>query len=174
VSTYTQILYHIAFSSKDREQCLAKKDRPELYRYVWGIVKNNRSHLYRINGIEDPVHILSGLHPSVSLADFVKDIKVGSSSWIKKEKLFPQFSHWQDGYGAFTSSVSDKDAVIEYIKNQWEHHKKVSFQNEYRKLLEDAGIEFDEIPPVDLTLLSDPPRGRVGGGFISTGSALGL
>ena len=74
----------------------------------------------------------------------MKDIKVGASSWIKHEKIFPRFSHWQEGYGAFTLSIREKDTVIEYIKNQEEHHRKVSFRDEFRKLLEEAGIEFDE------------------------------
>ena len=90
------------------------------------------------------MHILSGLHPTVSLADFVKDIKVAGSGWIKRQRLFPRFSHWQEGYGAFTLSIAEKNAVIEYIKNQQEHHKKLSFRDEFRKLLEEAGIEFDE------------------------------
>ncbi len=90
------------------------------------------------------MHILSGLHPSVSLADFVKDIKVGGSAWIKQQRVFPRFSHWQEGYGAFTLSIREKNAVIEYIKNQEEHHKKLSFRDEFRQLLEEAGIEFDE------------------------------
>jgi len=144
VSTFTQILYHIVFSTKDREKCLSEDRRPDLYRYVWGIVKNNNTHLYRINGTEDHVHILSGLHPSVSLADFVKDIKLGGSGWIKQQRVFPRFSHWQEGYGAFTLSIREKNAVIEYIKNQEEHHKKLSFRDEFRKLLDEAGIEFDE------------------------------
>jgi len=93
MSTYTQILYHIVFSTMNREACLSEERRPDLYRYVWGIIKNNHTHLYRINGTEDHVHILSGLHPSVSLADFVKDIKVGTSNWIKQKKLFLRFSH---------------------------------------------------------------------------------
>jgi putative transposase len=144
MSTYTQILYHIVFSTKDRTPCLAAERRPDLFRYVWGIIKNRDTHLYRINAMDDHVHILSGLHPSIALADFVKDIKLGASSWIKEESAFPNFTHWQEGYGAFTLAIKEKDAVIEYIRNQEEHHQKVSFQDELRKLLEEAGIEFDE------------------------------
>jgi len=126
MSTYTQILYHIVFSTINREVCLSEARRPDLYRYVLGIIKNNHTQLYRINGTEDHVHLLSRLHPRVSLADFVKDIKVGTSNWIKQKKLFLRFSHWQEGYGAFTLSIREKDAVIEYIKNQEEHHKEGS------------------------------------------------
>jgi len=144
MSTYTQICYHIVFSTKDREPVLKADRREELFRYVWGILKNRQSHLYRINGMEDHLHILTSLHPTVSLADLVKDLKAGSSWWIKENSVFRMFSHWQDGYAAFTHSKTEIDALIEYIKGQQEHHHKTSFADEYRKLLLEAGIEFDE------------------------------
>jgi len=78
------------------------------------------------------------------LADLIKDIKTATSSWIKKERVFPEFTHWQDGYGAFTVSHSDKDTVIEYIKDQEEHHKQISFQDELREFLIKHEIQFDE------------------------------
>ena len=110
---------------------------------MWGIVKNNRSHLYRINGIEDHVHLVTSLHPTVRLADFIKDLKTGSSKWIKEERLFSEFDHWQDGYAAFTHSIGEKNALIEYVKNQEEHHRIRSFTEELIRLLEEAGIEYD-------------------------------
>jgi len=115
-----------------------------LFRYTWGIIKNHEGHAFRLNGVEDHVHILTSLHPSVCLADLVKDIKTGSAKWINENKVFPQFDHWQEGYGAFTHSIREKAALIEYIKNQEEHHRRVDFLTEYRKLLRDTGIEFDE------------------------------
>jgi len=144
VSTYTQICYHIVFSTKNREPVLAAGARPELFRYIWGIVNARRTHLYRINGTTDHVHILSNLHPSCALADFVKDIKVASSLWIKEQHVFPGFTNWQAGYGAFTHNRSDQDHLIEYIKAQEPHHKTVSFLDELRQLLVEAGIEFEE------------------------------
>jgi REP element-mobilizing transposase RayT len=117
MATYTQIIYHIVFATKHRERVLAEPRREDLFRYMWGIVKNHDCHLLRLNGVEDHVHILTSLHPTVALADFVKAIKTGSSKWIKEENVFPQFSHWQDGYGAFTHSVREKDGLIEYIKD---------------------------------------------------------
>jgi REP element-mobilizing transposase RayT len=111
---------------------------------MWGVIKNKKSHLYRINGVEDHVHILSSLHPTVTLADFIKDIKVSSSKWIKEDGVFPGFTGWQDGYGAFTHSWPEKGALIEYVKDQKNHHATVSFRDEYRRLLEEAGIKFDE------------------------------
>jgi putative transposase len=144
MSTYTQIIYHIVFATKDRSSVLKAEKRDDLYRYIWGIVQRLNGHLYRINGVEDHVHILTNLHPTTCLADFVKEIKTGSSKWIRENDIFPGFSHWQDGYAAFTHSVSDKASLIEYIKNQVEHHRKKTFMEEYRELLAAAGIELDE------------------------------
>ena len=144
VSTYTHILYHIVFATKKRNPALTADRRQDLFRYIWGIIKNKKSHLYRLNGVEDHLHILTSLHPSVSLADFVKDIKVASSVWIQREGLFPEFTRWQEGYGAFTLSLREKDRVIEYIKGQEEHHARISYLDELRGLLKEAGVEFDE------------------------------
>ncbi len=96
-----------------------------------------------MNGVEDHIHILASLHPSVCLADLVKDIKTGSSKWIKEKNFFPAFSNWQDGYAAFSQSFEDKDALIEYIKNQEEHHRVHSFTEELIRRLDEAGIEYD-------------------------------
>ena len=144
MSTFTQIYYHIVFSTKNREPALKAEGRQELFRYIWGILKNKQCHLYRINGVRDHLHLLTSLHPTVSLADLVKDIKLATSAWIKESGAFPNFTHWQDGYGAFTHSHAEKDRIIEYIKSQEEHHKRVSFHDELRKLLVGAGVEFDE------------------------------
>ena len=121
-----------------------RKHRKEFFRYTWGIVRNKDSHLYRINAVEDHVHILTSVHPSVALADFVKDIKVATSVWIKEKGLFPGFQGWQEGYGGFTASHAEKDSLIEYIKNQQEHHRVKSFVEELREMFVEAGVEFDE------------------------------
>ena len=144
MATYTQIIYHIVFATKNRERVLDKPCREDLFRYVWGIVKNHDCQLFRLNGVEDHVHILTSLHPTVAMADLVKAVKTGSAKWIKENGVFPQFSHWQEGYGAFTHSVREKDVLIEYTKNQEEHHRRVDFSDEYRKLLREADVEFDE------------------------------
>ena len=144
MSTYTQILYQIVFSTKKRRKCLLPENQDTLYRYIWGIIKNHKCHLYRINGIEDHIHILTSIHPSVSLADLVKDIKVASSKWIKEENIFPTFKSWQTGYGAFTYSIGEKNNLIEYVKNQKKHHRKLSFKEELIILLKEHKIDFDE------------------------------
>ena len=101
-------------------------------------------HLYRINGVSDHLHIVTHLHPSVALANLIKDIKLASDSYILKEKLFPDFHGWQDGYGAFTYSIKDKNYLIEYVKNQEVHHRTKTFREEFIELLKEHGIEFDE------------------------------
>jgi putative transposase len=144
MSTYTQILYQIVFGTKNKEQTLTKNNRDELFKYIWGILKNNKCHLYRINGVEDHIHIFTHLHPTIALSALVKDIKVSSSLYIKEQHLFNYFTNWQEGYGAFTYSIQEKDRLIEYVKNQEEHHKTKSFTEEYIDLLNEHGIEFDE------------------------------
>ena len=144
MSTFTQILYQIVFSTKNRENTLIKTNREELYKYIWGILKNKNCHLYQIGGISDHIHIVTHLHPSVALASLVKDIKLASSDHIKSQHLFPLFSGWQTGYGAFTYSFKDRDRLINYVKNQEDHHKEKPFRDELIALLEEHEIEFDE------------------------------
>mgnify|MGYP001138403601 CR=1 FL=1 len=115
-----------------------------LYRFIWLILKNKNCHLYRIGGIEDHIHIITHIHPTLAVAELVKDIKLAASSFIKRESLFLNFTGWQEGYGAFTYSISAKNNLIEYVKNQKEHHKKKSFKEEYIKLLEEHGIPYNE------------------------------
>jgi REP element-mobilizing transposase RayT len=144
MSTYTQILYHIVFATKNRKPALQKEHRDDLYKYIWGIIEKRNSHLYRIGGIEDHVHILCSLHPSIALADLIKEIKVATSGWIKSNNAFPEFSNWQVGYGAFTCSAKSKDRIVEYIKGQELHHAKESSPNELKRLLTEANIEYDK------------------------------
>jgi putative transposase len=109
-----------------------------------GIIKKKGCHLYRINGMEDHIHILSDLHPSVALADYIRDIKASSTLWMKTQPEFRGFKGWAEGYAALTYANSDKDKVIAYIKNQQEHHKKTTFIEEYRQLLLEHDISIDE------------------------------
>ena len=144
MSNYTQIMYQIVFSTKYRERTLVKEERPELFKDIWGILKNKKCHLYRINGVEDHIHIVTSVHPTVALSNLIKDIKLGSTSFIKEKGIFPQFGGWQDGYSAFTYHISAKDNLIEYVKNQEEHHKTKTFKEELIELLKEHGVEYDE------------------------------
>jgi REP element-mobilizing transposase RayT len=144
MSAYRQILYHIVFRTKYNEKAINKVHASELYKYIWGIIKNKKCVLFRINGMEDHIHILSDLHPSIALADFIKDIKVSSSKWIKESGLFPNFRGWGVKYCALTYSYKEREHIINYIKNQQEHHKNESFQDEVRRLFKEHGISLDE------------------------------
>jgi len=144
MSTYTQILYQIVFSTKYRERTLTRERRPDLFKFIWGILKNKKCHLYQIGGIEDHLHIITSIHPSIALATLVKDIKLGSTSFIKEEKIFQHFNGWQDGYAAFTYSIEAKDKLIEYVKNQEAHHHKKTFKEELMEVLHEHGVVYDE------------------------------
>lgn len=144
MSTYTKLIYQIVFSTKNRRPVLQKEKREELFKYIWGTLKNKKCHLYRINGVKDHMHIVTHVHPTQSISGLVKDIKISSSNFIKSKNLFLGFEGWQAGYGAFTYKVDAIDYLIEYVKNQEVHHKKVSYQEELIALLKEHKIEFDE------------------------------
>jgi REP element-mobilizing transposase RayT len=143
MSTHTSIIYHVIWTPFKRNPIMKKDARRELYNYIFGILKNKNCHVYRINGVEDHLHLAFSLHPSVSLASLIKDIKLASNQMIKSSGLFEGFEGWQEGYAAFTHSYSSLDTLVNYIKNQEEHHKKVSFKEEYLQLLKEHGVEFD-------------------------------
>ena len=142
--SYRQILYHIVFRTKYGKSCLVEEFSSELYAYITGIIKNKNCFHYQINGIEDHIHILSDLHPSIALADYLRDIKTSSSIWLKQTGKFPEFEGWADGYAALTYGWKDKDVIVNYIKNQKKHHKSENFEDELRRLLKEFGIEVNE------------------------------
>jgi REP element-mobilizing transposase RayT len=144
MSTYTQILYHIVFATKGRLPVLSDSRRDDLFRYINGVIKNSHCKPVWTNGVKEHIHSLLSVHPTVALADLLKGIKVASSTWIKEDKVFPNFAGWQEGYGAFTHSLREQPELIAYLKRQEEHHRKVTFEEGYRKLLLDAGIKIDE------------------------------
>ncbi|GHT17111.1 transposase [Bacteroidia bacterium] len=142
--SYTQLIYHIVIRTKCSQPTIPNEQSEELYRYIWGIIKNKKSFLYRINGMPDHIHILVGLHATLSLSDFMKELKTSTNFWMKSSGKFPDFEAWGEKYAAFTCFYQGKEAVIEYIKNQREHHKTVDFKDEYRSLIKENGITIDE------------------------------
>lgn len=144
MSTHTQILYHIVFATKNRKPTIEKSQKKRLFGYIFQLLTNKKCHLYRINGVEDHIHILTHIHPTISISALVKDIKVSTSIFLKKELIFKNFDGWQEGYGAFSEAIKSKDRLINYIKNQEKHHEKKSFFDEYKALLEEHEIVFDE------------------------------
>lgn len=139
------VLVHIVFSTKNRQPFL---HRPELRQvmesYIVGTLRNLQCHSLITGVVEDHVHILSQLHRTMSISDLVQEIKTSSSRRIKEEHASLRDFHWQNGYGAFSVSQSNVDAVRHYIATQEEHHRTRTFQEEFRLLLERHGLEFDE------------------------------
>ena len=141
-NTYTQFNMHIVFSVKNRENFLSDKIRPELFKYIHGIINNKKHYSLAVNGYKDHVHIFFEYNPSFSVSDLIRDIKTSSSNWLNSQGILAGKFNWQEGYGGFSYSKSQRDTVIKYIMTQEEHHKGKSFQEEYLKLLNDFGIEF--------------------------------
>ena len=141
-NTYTQFNLHIVFSVRNRENFLSDKIRSELFKYISGIINNKNHYSLAVNGYKDHVHIFFEYNPSFSVSDLIRDIKSGSSKWLNEKRIFPGKFNWQEGYGGFSYSKSQRDTVINYIMNQEDHHKGKTFKDEYLKLLSDYGIEF--------------------------------
>jgi len=142
--TYTDLLYHVVFSTKGRIPVVAEEIRSRLYAYIGGIVRQMAGDALQISGTTDHVHLLLHLPPTVAVANAVRDIKANSSGWVHGEWPTRRDFGWQTGYGAFTVSESRRGSVLEYIATQAEHHKAVSFKEEFRALLRRHKIAYDE------------------------------
>jgi putative transposase len=142
-STHLSLHCHVVFSTKNRAPLISETWRERLHAYLGGIVRNVDGIPEAIGGVADHVHLLIGLKATSSLADVVRDVKAVSSRWVHEETGDRGFS-WQEGYGAFTVSASQCDAVRTYIANQEEHHRKRTFQEEYVELLKRSGVEYDD------------------------------
>jgi putative transposase len=140
-----KILLHLVFSTKDRRPLLEDSAlRDELHRYLGGILTNLECQPLIIGGVEDHVHLLFAHNRTSTVADVVKELKRGSSVWLKtKSPMFADFA-WQNGYGVFSIGQSQVEDVRTYIANQEEHHRKTSFQDEFRRLLQRYEVDFDE------------------------------
>ena len=141
--TYTNLLYHIVFSTRERRPLITREKQARLYEYVGGIVRGLGGISLAIGGIEDHLHLLAKLRPDKALSSVLRDLKANSSGWM--HDVFPEvrdFS-WQNGYGAFTVSASQIPYVEKYILNQEIHHRKRSFRDEFVEMLI-VKIEFDQ------------------------------
>jgi len=136
---------HLIFSTKNRLAFLTDKTiRTDVHGYLAKILRKQDCETLIVNGVEDHIHALFALSRTHSIADVVNEIKRTSSVWVKEHSLKLEKFHWQGGYGAFSVSQSNLDEVIIYIENQEEHHKRVTFQDEYRAFLKAYGIDYDE------------------------------
>jgi REP-associated tyrosine transposase len=135
---------HLVFSTKHREPLLLAPLRGQMHAYLATVLTNSDSPAIKVGGTSDHVHALFRLSKNSSLAGVVEEIKTSSSKWIKTQGSALRSFHWQSGYGGFSVSPADVEELAEYIAQQETHHRTVSFQEEYRKLLESHGIEYDE------------------------------
>jgi REP element-mobilizing transposase RayT len=143
-NTYTEIHIQFVFAVKHRDGLIHSSFKSELYQYIAGIIKNHDHKLLAINGMSDHIHILIGMRPTQSISDLLQDIKGNSSKWINEKKFLKIRFEWQEGYGAFSYSKSQVNKVIDYIKNQEQHHKVKTFREEYLEVLKLYEVEYDE------------------------------
>ena len=145
MSNYTQFLYQLVFSSKDHIPFLSSKNQDILFAYIAGVLKNKLCHSYIAGGACNHIHIITHVYPTRCPAYLVKDIKEASHVMIYRErKLFQNFSGWQVGYRGFTYHISSKNELINYVKNQTEHHKTVTFKDELLRLLKEHIVDYKE------------------------------
>ena len=143
-TTHQQLLYHIVFSTKNRKPYLAnERRRVHVFAYMAGIAKNLGGFALEVGGCVEHVHLLVQIPAKLAVSDFVGRLKASTSKHVNETSGLSQKFGWQDGFGAFTVSVSQKAAVAKYIRSQAEHHGRVSFQDEYLLLLEKHQVEFD-------------------------------
>jgi putative transposase len=134
-NTYTQLHIQFVFAVKYRDGVIQSSWKDELYKYITGIVQQNKHKLISINGMSDHIHILIGMRPHQSISDLMQDVKGNSSKWINEKKLVKGKFEWQEGYGAFSYGKSQMKDVILYIENQEQHHLKKTFREEYLDFL---------------------------------------
>ena len=142
--TYSQLNIHCVFAVKGRQNFITKNFRDELHKYMAGILKNDNAFPLAVNGWKDHVHVFFELSPDVKISDLMRMLKATSSKWINDNKWVEGKFQWQEGYGSFSYSRSQRNDVIHYIMNQQEHHNKKTFRDEYLELLKKFEIEYNE------------------------------
>jgi putative transposase len=143
-NTYTQIYIQTVFTVQNRISLIQDDWQQELYKYITGIVQNNEHKLIAINGMPDHLHLFIGMKPHQSLSGLMQDVKGDSSKWIHEKGFVKGRFEWQAGFGDFSYSISQIDAIVKYIKNQREHHKTRTFIEEYLDFLDKFKVPFDE------------------------------
>ena len=142
-NTYSQLNIHCVVAVKGRENILTAHYRDSLHSYMYGILKNDNTFPLAVNGWKDHVHVFFELSVTVCVSDLMRMLKATSSKWINDNKFVKGKFSWQEGYGAFSYSRSQRNSVIQYIMNQEEHHKNVTFREEYLDLLKQFGIAYE-------------------------------
>lgn len=142
-NTYTQLYIQFVFSVKGRDNLIKESFRDELEKVICGIVSNHNCKTYAIYCNPDHTHLFVGMHPTISASKLMEQVKSGSSKWLNEKRYILGKFNWQDGFGAFTYSKSHIDAVVKYVLNQPEHHKKQTFRDEYLLLLKKFEVDHD-------------------------------
>jgi putative transposase len=142
-STHTSLHYHLVFSTRDRVPSIRTEVRERVHAYLGGVIRGIGGTPLEVGGVADHVHLVIGLKPVHPLADVMRTLKGDSSKWMHSEIGIRDFA-WQEGYGAFTVSQSNVEAVRAYVRNQEEHHRKRTFQEEYVEFLQKMGLEYDD------------------------------
>jgi putative transposase len=142
--TYSQILYHIVFSTKGRERWITADISKRLFRVLGGLIRTRKGTLYQVGGVEDHVHLYLRWRTDETVAELMRDVKMNSSKWI--HETYPALAEfaWQEGYAVFSVSKSQEPVVKRYIQRQAEHHAKEDFKSELLRLLDAHGIEYDK------------------------------
>jgi REP element-mobilizing transposase RayT len=143
-NTYHQIYLQTVFAVKYRNAVIKKEWRPKLLGVIGNLINETNCKTIIVNGVEDHVHCLIGLRPVVSISELMKTVKAKSSKYINDHSLTPARFEWQEGYGVFSYSQKDVDAVYKYIQHQEEHHKIQTFTEEYLELLKEFKVECDK------------------------------
>ena len=143
-NTFTCLQYHVVFSTKHREPWIRPEIQERVWAYLGGIAQKNDLKPLLFGGVDDHVHLLLGLPPTAKVSEALKAIKGGSSGWLKETLPGCGGFGWQDGYAAFTVSKSQVSEIGEYIRNQREHHRVKTFQEEYRAFLKKYRVQYDE------------------------------
>jgi putative transposase len=142
-NTYSQINIHCVFAVLGRQNFITKTFRDDLHRYMSGILKGDGAYPLAVNGWKDHVHAFFELPVTMAVKDQLRMLKATSSKWINNQNFLKGNFSWQEGYGAFSYSKSQRDTVIKYIMNQENHHKEKTFREEYLELLKKFNIQFD-------------------------------
>lgn len=143
-NSYICCYMHFVFSTLRRERTITDDFRADLWAYMGGVARDKKMKALEVNGTDDHVHLVISMSPTVSISEAMNMIKGASSTWVNDHRRSATKFHWQEGYGAFSVSVSQLETVREYVRNQAEHHKKLTYQDELRMLLKKHGVEYDE------------------------------
>ena len=143
MTTYSQLYLQIVFSVKHRQKLIDSSWETSLYKYITEVIKRRGQKLLAINGMPDHIHIFISCRATINIPDLVRDVKRQSTEFIKEERFLNVRFQWQEGYGVFSYKKSDQATIINYIKNQKEHHNKETFENEFVRFLIDYDITYN-------------------------------